>query len=348
MADITPARAFNRAGAAGDSGTPGQLALKVFSGEVLKHLEDEKFVSSMTLQKMLKTGTKWQFIVTGTAVATDHQPFDNMITDEDAGGTPYLNSIKQGERLIHADKLLVAPFMIDGTDNQLLHWEQRQAYAEMAARAIHDKKERRAINMIYKASQVAADALFTGSRGGTTVIEEAATTDPEAFVDALFRMKQAFKEKNVPEFGRYCLVKPSQYRAFFTDGAGAMGNNLTWINKDYGTGGNFATGKIAMVAGFEIHEHNFLPDVAATYEGGTDNYFATGVEGNNYEVIIAANDTTGALCFQREAVGSVTVMGLSVTNVFKDEYNAWFVNPKLLSGCGILRPECAGLIREDT
>ena len=348
MPDITNVQNFRHAGAYGNTGTSVDGALKEFADMVLLAYEENLFIDS--LHKTMSIGggaSSYQFPVMGKGTATYHEAGDNLLTDEDASGTDYNQAIKSGERLIYADKKLVASEFIDDLDQKIIHYEYRQMLAEMLARAVRLKSETNKIQTLYNTGLIAADSLFTGSTGGTVIENSAMLTNPHVFVSEIFQAKQNMDEDDVPKDGRYLMIPPYQSKLMFEESSGSL-PSFEWINKDFRGAGSIADGVVARIAGFMVVESNHIPTTAGTtYGAGDYNIFDTAGSptGNDYSVTVPASKGTGAIAFQYDAMATLSLEGLQVRAKYMDQYLGWLVYVTKVEGSGPLRPECVNILR---
>lgn len=340
---------LRRAGASGDSGQSIDLALKDFEGRVLM-----AYAEGLSLDQYHETmnlgggASSWQFPVMGEGTATYHEAGADLFLDNDAAGNAYNNAVPMGERLIHADNELVSSQFVAKLDEKILHYDYRSRLATMLGRAIRKRSEQQKFRVAYKSCGIAADALFTGSKGGTTIVNNASDTDPEQFVSELFVAQQTLDEKEVPEEGRVAWITPAQNRLLFAKGDGTI-PQLEWVNKDFGGTGAIATGRVPMIAGFEIAKSNYMPIAAGTY-GDVHNRFDTAGSptGNDYTLTIGSGNDTAAICMQRELFGTVSLEGIMINIDWVPWRRGYLVQVAKCEGSGTLRPECGVLIRAGT
>lgn len=363
MADVSPGIP-RRVGAAGDTGQTIDLLLKDFADEVLlAYREMSLRINQMHMIKRVSGGAySWQFPVFGKTDAVYHEGNgDDVLLDEDANNVQYLRNIPQGERLIYADNELVAPIFIPKIDEKLAHYDSRSIYAQMLARAIAVRSEENKLRVLYNATQVAAGALWTtasgyDSPGGTQIKAAGMTTDPETFVANLFDARQALNENEVPLDGRYCIMPPSTETLLFKDSSDNIAG-LQWVNRDYAGSGSIREGMVPMIAGFELVCSNHMPigvdgstPTNDTAYGDAFNIFddtAVSPVGNDYTTTVLGGDMTAAICFQRDAIGTVQVEDMSVESEYIMQRRGHLVLASLAEGTGILRPEATVLLSDD-
>lgn len=321
---------------------PAAMLLTVFAGEVLAQFEEMNIAMARTRVKTVSGGAKsYQFPVIGLAGTKYHVPGEDILTD-----SGYLQTIKGGQRLIHADRVLTSSVFLDKLDQILNHWDARSEYAQQLGRAIAKTVDQNILRVLYEAAHVASDALFTGSLGGNHIVDADGDTNGASFVDAVFKLAVLFDEKDVPKENRYLAVSPAQMRLLFTSGAGAI-QTLEWVDSDYNGGNNgsgFAGGRVARLAGFELVVTNHIDQGAGTF-GTTDNQYSSSVA-NDYQITVGAGEDILALGWQEQAVGTVKIADLSLESEYMIRYQGDVLVAKMIAGHGILRPECAGVIQK--
>lgn len=350
MADVTNVQSLHRPGSAGNSGDTVDLALKEFKNMVLLAYEEHVNMDQMHQTMTVGGGAYvWQFPVMGKATAKYHQAGDNLLTDEDAANVDYGDhgggtGVKMGERLIYADNEMVASQFVPRLDEKIIHYEYRQNLAKVLARAVRLKSERNKTHTLYNTGLIAADSLFTGSTGGTTIANNTILTDSDTFVSEIFQAQTNMDVDEVPTEGRYIIMPPSQRQLLFNNGDGSI-PGLEWLDKDFRGDGSIARGVVGMIAGFQIVINNYLP-VAVGTTGDAYNIFDSGGTGNDYSVTIGANAQTAAIAFQQEAFGTTMLEGLQVEVSYHPEYRGHLVQVCKVEGSGPLRPECVNILTD--
>ena len=344
MADLLNVQSFRHAAGGGDTPTSVDLALKEFANMVIRNYDENLMIDMMHRTVNVSGGAhSYQFPVMGTGEAFYHQAGHNLLVDEDEGGTDYNNKIPQGERIIYADKKLVASQFVDDLDEKIIHYEYRSMLAMELARAIRVKSEENKLRVLYNTGLIAADALFAGSLGGTTIENGSIDTSADIFVGTLFEAKKNMDEDDIPRDGRNLLITPDQSKLLFAEASALPG--LEWLNKDYSGAGSIADGRVARLAGFNVYETNHLPVTAGTTHGDDYNIFDTGGTGNDYETILAAGKTTAGIAFHTDAIATVSLMGLKIAINEIPEYLGHLITVTKCEGTGPLRPECVNILR---
>ena len=327
-----------QANATGDSSA---LGLVQFAGEVLSAYEEMNVMWSRHRTRTVSGGMKAaQFPVVGKASTVYHSPGQNILTD-----TGLLNTMRQGERLIAIDKLLTASVFVDNLDEVLNHYDLRSEYSRQLGFAIANRQDQQLIQVLCKTARIAADALFTGSPGGTSIDDADADTDAASLVESIYEAKQRMDEKDVPKNDRYVAITPAAMKLILNTSA-----TRALIDADFNpqSNGGYAVGKVMRIGGMEVVESNHLPkgaqytSVWAEDDGtGTTEHTANQFSSATYNDYSAEFDNTVAICWQKEAVGTVRAMGISVDQEFKLEYQGTILVAKVAQGHGSLRPECA-------
>ena len=152
---------------------------------------------------------------------------------------------------------------------------------------------------------------------------ERVITIDDLLVSALFAAAQVLDEKDVPENGRYAVLKPAQYYKLVLDDK-AINRNFTAGN------GDIRTGKVFDIAGIEIVKSNHVPtaNLGTATATGAGKYFGD------------FSTTIGAIAHPN-AVGTVKLLDLSVEGDYDIRRQGTLIVAKYAMGHGILRPETA-------
>ena len=317
------------------TGDTSDLGLIQFAGEVLAAYEEMNVMWPRHRTRTIAGGLKAaQFPVVGKASTAYHSPGENLLTD-----SGLLNTMRQGARLIAIDKLLTANVFVDNLDEILNHFDLRSEYARQLGYALANRQDQQLMQVLMKTSQIAADALFTGSPGGYSFVDADAGTNAVSLVNSIYAAKQAMDEKDVPAMDRYVALTPALMKLILT-----TSDAQTLINADFNpkSNGGYAVGKVYTIAGMEVVESNHLPggsQYTTAWGQDVDNKFST-VTNNDYSDTAGEFEKHVAFCWQKEAIGSVRAVGLSVDQEFKIEYQGTLLVAKVAQGHGPLRPEC--------
>ena len=169
-----------------------------------------------------------------------------------------------------------------------------------------------------------SSTIVTGGSGGTVITDADAHTNATSLIASIFECAEALDEKNVPENDRFCVVSPDIYYQLV--------NNDKILNRDFGgANGTYSDGKVLKVAGINIVKSN------ATATAFT-NLSSASVVGHNNTYVLNAS-TTKAVVFQKQALGSVKLMDLSMQTEFDIRRQGTLMVGKMAIGSGFLRPE---------
>jgi len=319
------------------AGDVNALFLKVFSGEILTTFEEKNIMKDLHMVRTINSGKTAQFPVTGIADAKYHTVGEDIVDSSNS----YLSTIKQAERLISIDDVLIASTFIANIDELKNHYDLRSEYAKQLGLALAKRFDIATMKTLFAA---AGGTSPIGGNGGTTV--SGATTDTATgLIDALYAVARSLDEKDAPEDGRFAVLTPSQYYTLLTS------DNVA-INRDTGGVGNVATGKIAQVAGITLMKSNHLDDVinlgdvsSVTTDDGSQSNDVFGAGGSGYNGDFSSLSGTasakGFLAGTREAIGTVKLLDLATESEYQIQRQGTLFVAKYAMGHGVLRPECA-------
>lgn len=298
----------------GDDGTFANdlaLFLKVWSGEIINSFSEKNVMMPLHVTRTIANGKTAQFPVTGKATAAYH------VAGTELTGT----DIPQNEVNINIDGPLIAHTFVSNVDEAISHFDVRSEYTRLLARALSKKADEQLLRVGVLAAR--ASATVTGGNAGTVIDAGAGVeTTASTLRAALFDAQTAMNKKDVPEEDRVCILRPDQYEILAED--------TVTLNRDWGMTGSLADGKVARLAGFNLLWSNNLPTqgvVAA--ETGTNNTYS------------GTFTNTVALCFQREAIGTVKLRDLVMESAYDIRRQGTLMVAKYMMGHGKLRPECA-------
>lgn len=217
--------------------------------------------------------------------------------------------------IINVDAIAYKAYSFYALDEWMSHnaAQKRAKYVDNISLALANNQDTNIMATAIKASRAASD---TGRDGGTEVLEPSALTDGKKLAGAMYAAAAALDDKSVPEEGRRCFVKPTQYYSLV--------QNLDAINKDFGGMGSYSDGKITRIAGIELVKTTRLPQ-------GT----LTGTYSNKYDGDFS---NVAALIMTPEAVGTVKLREVETT-LYKDEGKFdETIRSHYVKGHGILKP----------
>jgi len=314
----------------GGSTDPLELFLKKFSGEVITLFEHLNMLKPFVRMRTLRRAKSAQFPVLGRASAGYFSPGQNLL--QDSGGL--LTQFEQIERVIYADKKLVAGTTIDEWDDLINHYEVRQEYTRELAQALAREFDYNVLKVLAVGANTAATGTGSQFPGGTRLdINDGGTeeTDGAALVAHLFTSAKTLDNNYVPQDGnRWAILSPTAYYAIC--------QQKDVIDSDYTVmrNGGLDTGKVKQVAGINLLSCPHVGDVTFRDNHLSTAHGMTATELNDYVVDCTK---TRAFVFHTSALGGVTVQDLSFESEWLIEYQAWLLLAKFIMGLRPLRPE---------
>jgi len=311
---------FTTQGADGGGADKLALFLKVFSGEVLTEFERMNKVRGRVRRRVIKSGKTAQFPALGKVTAVYHTRGVNIISPD--SGT-LLSSVEHGEQLIHVDKKLIAPVLVDELDTMMNHYEVRGEYATEIGRALATQDDQQLLQVGCIAARATAGPVST-SPIGKALWSSSMDSNVTTLTKGIRVAAQIMDENDVPEMDRTLYLRPAQYNLIVADG--------TLIDKDIDGDGSISKGTIRQVLGFAMVKTNNIPSTNVS----TSPNAHTGTSAqNSYQGDFT--DTVG-VALHKSAIGTVQLMGVRTSVTWKEEYQAWLIMGKQAVGHGVLRP----------
>lgn len=240
--------------------------------------------------------------------------------------------IKQDEKVITIDDLLISSTFIARIDEAISHFDVRSEYSVQMGQALAQTYDRNLLSLGVKACRdTGAGGIGVGTVGfgNAEVVSVGTTYADQDVVDALFSAAQKLDEKNVPQEDRFAFISPAVYYRLV--------RNDKLLNRDFGgDNGTYSDGKVLRVAGISLIKTNNLAldhtSVTATYPDYSSKY------------TVNASDTV-ALVMNRQALGTVKLLDLSSEMEYDIRRQGTLMVSKMAVGHGVLRPECMLEIR---
>lgn len=285
------------------------LWLKLFGGEAMASFEETNVFLDKHMVRSISQGKSAQFPVHGRATASYHTP----------GAEITGQTIKGNERVITIDDLLTASVFIASLDEAKAHYDFRSIYSGELGRALSKEFDYNAARNIVLAAR--ASTTVEGGNGGSVITDADAASNGASLAASIFEAGQKFDEKDVPENDRYAGLKPAQYSLLV--------QTTNVINRDWGGAGVYADGTVLKVAGIHIVKSNHIPQANDTSNTAIPSAYRA-----NYSTTVAA-------VWQKDAIGTVKLMDLSMEAAYDIRRQGHLLVAKYAMGHGILRPECA-------
>ena len=316
---------LSRLGQAAGTGDDLALFLKVFSGEVLTAFETANVMMPLHTVRTITEGKSAQFPVIGSTTADYFTPGEDIFLDDSAGGGDYLSQPHHNERVIAIDDLLISSVFVDQLDEMRNHYDVRGPYAKELGRALATTVDKQLLKLIGLASEASA-ASPQGAGGGSAGALTNADVVGSAIVDTMFTLAENFDEADCPKEGRYVILQPAGYYNLIR----AAGTNGTiFADRDFGGGGNAATGQTFQVAGITPLMSNHINPAGDPPTAGVQSP-------NDYSY----TDTNAVgYAFHTSSVGTVKLMDLQMEMEYIINRQGHLMVAKMAVGHGILRPE---------
>lgn len=336
MADANPSRLGQTNLTGGSYANDNSLFLKVFSGEVLASFAQKTLMMNRHMVRTIASGKSAQFPVIGRTSASYHTPGAEIVGD----------NIAHNEKVITIDDLLLASVFIANIDEAKNHYDVRSIYSSEMGIALANQMDKHVMQQFIIGATTATPSVSTETDRVGTVIDRTdaglGTPASDSFlgqanganlVKGLFTAAEELDSKNVPDEGRFAVVKPQEYYA--------LANLSDIVSADFARRniGGRETGKVFMIAGIEILKSNNLPNTDLTSSGSP-------IEGDSEERHSVNAASTAAIVGHPSGVGTVKLMDLSTEMEYQINRQGTLAVAKYAVGHGVLRPECCVQIKD--
>ena len=311
MANATPTRLGQNL-ATGDANA---LFLKIFSGEVLSAFGRENQMMNMTSVRNIQSGKSSSFPVTGKIQAEYHS----------AGNEILGSSVKQTEKIINIDDMLIASTFVAEVDELKNHFDVRSIFSNEMGRALAKKVDKHLLQLVVKASRSSAN--ISGDTGaGTEIVDADADTNMDSLIASVFEAIQKLDENDVPSNDRFMVVTPDIYYK--------LANVDKLVSRDFSANnGDFGKGSVVAIGGVPVIKSNTA--VESYVNSATDS-----ATGQNNDYLVNASDVVATI-FQKGAIGSVKRKDLTLESTYDARRLGTLLTARMMIGSNILRPECA-------
>jgi hypothetical protein len=367
-------QSINRLGQNNATGDQRALFLKVFSGEILAQYATQTVLAPLVRTRSISVGKSATFPIYGQAAAKWHTPGQNILEASNS----MLSSIKYGERVIAIDNLLTSSTLIHDVDELMNHWDVRSPVATELSRALAYAFDKFAMNTLAAAANTGTDPIGRKSANGTDLIGKVITSSNTyanvtgaEMVDNLFTAQADLDNKDVPQDGRFVIVRPEVFNKILASPVGMtagysgssynLASQAQRFSKDFSNSApdilKGTANPYLEIAGFKVFKSNLLPIASTrgdvTFTGGIASNTSGNIAndpwgtGTGYAGSAAATDMDKAVALygHADAIGCVKKMDVTTEMERKIEYQGTLIVSKLMAGFGILRPECAGMIK---
>ena len=353
--------------------TGGKLWLPIWSGEVIHAYDEFNMFEPLVTTRVIPSGTTVEIPITGTV---------NLKPSWDAGveligGAASTASTFQ---LVLDKRPMAAHFEIANVDLMQTQWEFRNELARQAAQTLANTRYKQLYSYICRAAltdQITGDprpslnlntALYGSDSTDSLKLKAWGTASAEAAdraTGALSALESVEKyivylqENNIPYDRLYMAISPQCFmdiRALGVARASADfddGGRQSYFTGQAGLGGPLTNGYGQLhdtleYMGCTILKTNHGSDnLRNTSDGTTLGEAKYNIDFSMGEVTLDTTVITHgirAVMFTPEAVGAIRLQGLKVDSVDDVRRNTSFTVASMMSGTGVLRPECAAII----
>jgi HK97 family phage major capsid protein len=302
---------ITRLGQANLSGDVYALFKDQFIPELLTKFDEKRVVKNYVRSKTISKGKSASFPVLGATSAKYVTAGEALLGNQ---------KVAQNEITINIDPFLVSDIELAEIDVLMAEYDNRAEIAREMGRALANMEDKQLLQVGVLAAR--ASGIVTGREGGSTIYSEGCKNDAAKLAAAIYAAGVELDEKNVPFEDRFCFIKPFQFALL------AQYDKIA--DKDLG-GGSYSSGKPSDLNNITIIKTNHLPTTNIAQGEGT--------QPNN--IYYGNFSNTAALVMNRQAVGSVSLKGLTVEKNWDYRRLTWLLTARILQGHGILRPECA-------
>ncbi len=347
-----------------DSNDAGKLWLPIWSGEVLHAYDEYRMFEPMVTSKSIESGRSIEFPMTGkVGLRPAWAAGDYLVGGSDAKTETFAISLDA--------RPMAAHFELDNVDLMITQWEYRQELARQAGQTLANARDKQIGAFLALAGvaepltgdprdlTVGFPAVFQHTDLGGVADAPAALKILEAIEDYCIDLQ----ENDVAVGATYCAVSPRLFqqirRLGIADAESAterfnMQPMFGGVAAAGGLGADFKQGMNSLqdsltYMGVTIIKTNHMP---ADYSATADNIGEARYNVNGTSIDPGNAQPTGAglkgLLWQPEAVASIRKTGLVVDTEADIRRNTNFTVASMMSGTGILKPELAKVIVDDT
>ena len=326
---------------------PGQLYGQVFESEILTRFVEYLQFAPKVRSKSIATGTKAKFPATWKLDTTIHDRGEELFGQEMATREYEINL---------ESRPVVSTYETDDIEQDLSYYDVRSELAAETGRALAKQWDIKTMYWLHQAANYANPTGKAGTDifpagGGATVTAATGTageTGALALLDAVEAQVVAWENGYIPQEGRYMAVTPAMWYAMKNLGMPAatgeagthrplFGSHQDGLPGGPGVMGNEGPENYIMHNGVAIFRTPWLADTAVIADRSSD----SGID----SLYRKDYSSTTAILFQEQAVGTVMHTGIK-TEMDRDvRRQTDFTVSKMFTGGGILRPQCAAIIK---
>ena len=343
---------------------PGKLWLPIWSGEVINAYDEFNQFESMVTSRTIPSGTTIEIPITGTV---DLQP--SWDAGQELVGQSGTASTATTFKLTLDNRPMAAHFEIDNIDLMLTQWEFRSELARQAALQLANTRDKQIYAYLCKAAvtlEIGNDprpdmGLASKIYGGTTVDDfglstASATSRATASLVVLEQIEKFIvhlQEANVPYDRLYLAVTPQAFMDIRALGVARQSSDLDDGGRQLYFGGNASASSGTGLGGPLNYSYGQLQDtleymgctiIKSNHTNDRTDLSGGNTLGQNKYNLDFLNAKIRGVMWTPECLGAIRLQGLKVDTVDDVRRNTTFTVASMMSGTGVLRPECAGII----
>lgn len=303
---------YTRLGQAQLDGATEALFRDQFIPYLLEQFDTKRVIKPLIYSKSITKGKSASFPVFGKVDAKYFQIGDRAIGNQ---------KLAKNEVTIMIDPLLVSDVVIHDIEEKMSETKDREVIAKQMARALANTEDKQLLQVAVLAAR--ANANIVNGNAGSVLSVAGMKTDAATLAAGIYSAGVKLDEKDVPDEGRFCVVKPLQYSLL------CQYENIA--DKNIG-GGSYEAGTTGTLNGIRIIKSNNLP--TTNIEEITE-----GAKPNN--IYYGDFTKTAGVVMTGDAIGSVTLQNVITELSWNPEMFHHLLTARVSQGHGILRPECA-------
>ena len=348
----------------------GKLWLPIWAGEIIHAYDEYNMFEPLVNSRTISTGTTIEFPITGTVdLNPSWDAGEELVGGADSTATTFQ---------VRLDKRpMAAHFEIDNVDLMLTQWEFRSELARQAAMTSqtvldksHVRKDMNLDTALYGGVADASDYLPAWGSSGATATHRA--TGALSALEAVEKYIVFLQENNVPYDRLYMAISPQCFMDIRALGVARQASDLNTGGRQAYFGGNTDGGQgTGLGDGYrngygQIHDSlEYMGCTIVKTNHGSDqlrdHYGTDGTDGGggnigevkynlDWTLGQGGDDTTAlthgirAVMWTPEAIAGIRLQGLKVDTVDDVRRNTTFSVASMMSGTGVLKPECAAII----
>ena len=362
LSDTGMAYRSTRAAATSGANPPGKLWTPVWSGEVIHAYDEYNIFEPLVTSKTIPSGRVMEFPITGTVgLEAAWDAGEELMNGNNSKATTFQVTLDKRPMAAHFD--------LDNVDLMVTQWEYRAELARQAGQTLANTRDKQIAAYLVRAGAESqrsdADASDDDDPRPSMSLDNAMYGDTDfanlgnSLVSSSKRIEAALKvlqsiedfavhlqENNIPTGSVYCAVTPQAFMDIRSLGV-ARASDISKVHDAQpmfggvaqagGLGASFTQGLGALqdsleYMGTKIIKTNHIPRTDAPTLGEARynlDFDAAGIQG---------------LIWQDSSVAALRLQGLKVDTVDDVRRNTVFTVASMMSGTGVLRPECAAVI----